>query len=455
MQIRPKVLLRYGRINEPVRIPMYDQMVDAISTFLIADTAAASGTLTVKNITGFAINQVLLIGEPGNENSEIIKTHAVTAPTGSTITLASNTIFPHSAGTKIYILKFDQVEISIAPTVSGVKSVLTTASLVADSETTDYNDTVSSAGYYYARFKNSITSAFSPYSDPAPYDGYTINSARSIIDKALSSINKTTSSVLSDEFAFQEIDNCQTECLREYKRWSFMQEFNAIIGEAVPYMLRIALPADVDDQNTTKSIYNFRMSKYPGMAWVDKEEWDALMQGVVYTTLASNIALLATSIVLTDSSDFQDEGTVFINGNSYNYTANDRTTNTLTIAASTTTNTAGEDATQFPSPGLPAFFTVWGGYAYFFPSVGSQYEFLNFYLDYYKKQTMIQHDSDEIVLPDQTVVQYYLEWKFLKKLNNGEDNAGSTAARDNYILRREKMKQKEWMNRKFIWKPQE
>jgi hypothetical protein len=455
MQIRPLIQLRYGRINEPVRIPMYPQLVDATKTFLIADTAEASGTLSVKNITGLAINQILLIGEIGNENSEIIKTHPTTAPTGNTVTLASNTIFPHSANTPVYVLKFDQVEISNAPTIGGVKSVLTTTALVADSETTDYNDTTSNAGYYYARFKNSITNVFSSYSDPAPYDGYTLYSARSIIDKAKNAINKfDDTQVLTDEFAFSELDNCQIECLREFKRWSFMQEFNTIIGEAIENQLRIALPTNCDDQETTKSIYNFRLGKNPDLIWIDKEEWDALMVGIAYTTLATSIALNDLTIVLTDSSDFDDEGVVYIGGNSYEYTNNNRATNTLTITAATTTNTAGEDVTQSPNTGLPTYFTVFGGYAYFYPQVSASYSGLNFYLDYYKSLTQIQRDSDNIVLPDPTVAQYYLEWKFLKKINNGSEDAASLGAKANYVDRREQMKRKEWINRKFIFKPE-
>ena len=63
--------------------------LQSIQTVLTADMASGSATLTVKNITGFAINQILVIGNFGNEGAEVIKTHASTAPTGSTITLRS------------------------------------------------------------------------------------------------------------------------------------------------------------------------------------------------------------------------------------------------------------------------------------------------------------------------------------------------------------------------------
>lgn len=74
-------------------------------------------------------------------------------------------------------------------------------------------------------------------------------------------------------------------------------------------------------------------------------------------------------------------------------------------------------------------------------------------MDYYITQTMIQHDSDTIILPDATVVQYYLAWKFLLRINNGEATPATDALFQQYILRREKTKQKESINRNFILNP--
>jgi len=334
-----------------------------------------------------------------------------------------------------------------------LKSVLATSNVVADNDTTNYNDTTNTSGYYFARFKNTISSTFSEYSDPAPYDGYTQLSARSIIDNALQMVNKKTSEVLSDQFAFMQIDNCQIECLREFKRWSFMQSFNTIIGQTYNGQMRVALPTNCDDNQTTKSIYNFRIGKELGMEWIDKEEWDGVLQGVAYTTLAQNINLLDTSIVLTSSADFHDSGGVFINGTLFSYSANDRTTGTLTIDPATATATAGMDAMQGGTTGFPTHYTVFSGYAYFWPAIDSFYSERNFYLDYYIKLVQIQRDSDTIVLPDPTVVQYYVAWKFLLRINNGEETDASKQMKQNYLDRRDRMKKEEWMNRKFIFKP--
>lgn len=426
--------------------------IGAIKTYLTVNTAAGVTSLSVKNITSFADDQILVIGQFGNEGAEIVYINGT--PSGSTITLSSATIFPHSADSPVIVIDFDQVEFSHSSTTSGAKTVMATVDIVVDKpDFTRYNDTTYTTGYYFIRFKNSITSLFSDYSDPIPVSGYTPFTARYIIDAALGEINKKRSEVLSDEFAFTEIDNCQIEVIRELKRWSFLQKFDEIIGQADTGSWKVAVPDDMDDPFTNKSQYNIRIGREQNLTWVDKEKWNQLIEGIAYTTLAQNISLTDTSIVLTNSSDFDDTGTITIGANSYSFTANDTTTNTLTIAASTTTNTAGEDVFQFAQVGLPRYFTVFGGYIWYYPILSSVYNGRNIYSDYYIKLIQTTTDSQEIVLADPMVVQYYLQWKFLKKLNNGEETSASSAMRQNFIERRDKLKQKEVLGKTFVLRP--
>jgi hypothetical protein len=458
-QIRPKILLRYGRINEPIRIPISDQLVDPLAqTFLSADSVPSVTVISVANITGFAINQILLIGEPGNQNSEIVKTSATVAPATGQVTLTAGTVYGHTASTPVYRLYFDQIEISNAPTIAGTKTVLTgmPITIVANDNETDFNDSVSSGGYYFARFKNSITATFSDYSDPAPYGGYTILSARSIIDSALGMINKTIlpNGTLTDEYAFQQIDACQMETLREFKRWSFMQSFDTIIGTTQTGTWKVAMPDNLDDKVTYKSVYNFRIGKEPDMQWVDKEEWDALIEGMAYSTLAVQANPGDMTLTLTNSKDFSDSGTIQVGPNQYTWTVNTKSTGVLTLGSAVLDIALiNQDVFQFGNLGWPSYWTIWNGFIYHWPGIGSTYTGRNYYMDYYIKLTQITSDYQSIVLPDPTVVQYYLAWKFLLRLNNGEDNTATQAMYNQYILRREKMKQKESINRNFILNP--
>lgn len=423
------------------------------SSVLTSNTASGVSTLSVQNIAGFTTNQVLLLGPLGNEGSEIVKTHASTAPSGSTITLASATLFPHSSSTTLTAMQYDQVEFSNATTLTGSKSVLATQSVDVGSDKTAFLDIFSYSGYYFARFKNSISGAFSGYSDAIPVAGYTQLSARLIINNSLDDINKKTSDLLNDQYAFRQIDNCQMECIRDLKRWSFMQKFDFNMGDLSTGQFRIALPVDCDDQNSNKSIYNFRIGKGTNITWVDKEKWNDLLQDVAHTTLVNSIIVGATSIVLKDSSDLFSSGTITIGANTYSYSANDTTTNTLTIVSSTTTNTAGADVFQNASTGYPNYWTTFGGYIYMYPLIDATLNGRNAYMDYYSSLIQTTTDTQTIVLPDPTLVQYYLSWKFLLRLNNGDSTNESEAMYTKFLARKAKMIQKETANRTFQFKP--
>lgn len=459
MQQRPLIQLNFGRINQPLQIPNGDLLVGNVpQTLLTVNTASGVTSLTVKNSSGFSstLYPYLIIGEIGNQGTEIVATTAISNI--STITCGT-TSFPHSAGTPVYAVKYNQVEISWSATIGGSKSVLVTTALTPDLNTTIYYDADSGA-YYYARFKNAAGSTFSPYSDPAPVDGYTIYSARSIIDSALGEINKTTDDVLTDQFAFQMIDSFQTDVLREQKRWSFMQSFETIIGQFNVGQWKIELPNDIDDSDTIKSIYNLRIGANGRLIWIDKAKWDDFIFNLAYSTLATDLLVGATTMTLVNSGDFNHitdsntdgSGTVIIGGNTYSYTANNTTTGVLTLSTTiTSSNTAstGADVFQNANQGLPQYFTVFDGYAWTWPITASEYDGNNAYMDYYTKQLRIQHDSDEIVVPDADAASYFLQWKFLKKLANGDETPGSISAMKNYLNRRETLKTKASKNRTF------
>lgn len=437
-----------------VKIKNINLVIDGINTYLSSDTASGVSSLNVKNVTGFTTNQLILVGFLNFQGSEIAKTHSSTVPASGVITLNGSTSFPHSSNTSVTAISYDQVEISTATTISGSKTVLSTVSVSVDSDTTTYSDVTNASGYYFARFYNSITAQFSSYSDAIPTTGYTQLSARKIIDSSLLAINKKSSVLYSDAFAFNEIDNCQMEVLREMKRWSFMQKFDQSLGQLTTGQWRIALPTDCDDQNTNKSIYNFRIGQGGNITWVDKEKWNYLIQGIAHTTLANSISVNDLTITLTDSANFNQTGTITIGSNTYTYTANNQTSGVLTLSsASTTSNTAGQDVFQGATTGNPEYWTTYGGYLYFYPVLNNTYNQNEGILDYYSSLIQTTTDTQNIVIPDPVLVQYYLQWKFMIRANNGEDTLGSDAKKAEYISRRDTMKRKESLNRTFQLRP--
>ncbi len=534
MQQRPKIILTVGRINQPLQVPNGDLLQGNVpKTFLNINTGSGATTLTLKNTSGFSASlyPFVIIGEIGNQGTELVAVTSIDSITG--ITLANATAFPHSAGTPIYAIKYNQVELSHSQTVTGDKTTIVLTPLTTDETNTVYYDE-SVAQYYFARFISSITQSItsitrvgtlatatkvghgfvsgqninitganqseyngyheitvltsstftftvsgtpttpatgtilaslsSTYSDPAPVDGYTIYSARAIIDDALGQINKETSEVLSDSFAFTQLDSFQTDVLKEQKRWSFMQKFDEIIGQFNVGEWKIPMPTDIDDLNTTKSVYNIRVGTSGRLTWIDKAKWDDFIFNLAYTTLAVDLEIGATTMILTNSGDFNHltatntdgSGNVIIGANTYEYSANDVETGILTLTTAITsdnTASAGQDVFQNANQGLPNYYTIWGGYVYYWPITSAEYAGNNAFMDYYSKQLRISRDSDEIVVPDAVAASDYLQWKFLKKLNNGDESQGSLAAMKNYLARRETLKTKASKNRTFKLNP--
>jgi hypothetical protein len=147
---------------------------------------------------------------------------------------------------------------------------------------------------------------------------------------------------------------------------------------------------------------------------------------------------------------------VTIGANSYDYTANVTSTGALTLSvAITSANTAAisSDVFQGASQGLPQYWTTYGGQIYYTPNTSADYDGKNLYMDYYIAQTRITSDNQSLIIPDSVVAVNYLCWKFLKKLNNGEETESSLAYMNQFLKRLEKMKQKETLGKTFKLKP--
>ncbi len=281
--------------------------------------------------------------------------------------------------------------------------------------------------------------------------------ASTIIADAVGQINKEgvyPSTVLTAAFSLQQLDAFQGEVLSEQKRWGFMQSFDTVLGDTATGNWRVAVPTDLDDQYTNRGIWNFRIGTQSNLTFVDKAKWDEITSQVAHTTLKVAIVVGDAIVTLTDSSDFADSGVILVGANEYTYTANDRTTGILTLSAvTTTTNLILASVFQNASMGAPIYWTIFNGYIDHWPLISSQYDKRNYYLDYYKAQTALASASSVLVVPDPAAASYYLQWKMLKKLNNGQETAESAAAKANYINAAEKLKQKDSLGRVFRLKP--
>lgn len=396
-------------------------------TFLTADVASGSSTITVSNISGFAVNQILIIN-PFSEKSEIILTHASTSPSGSTITLkaATTTANTHYTGERVVLISYDQVEISNATTLAGSKSVLTTSNLQPDQQTFVYNDTAGSTGYYFARFKNSITSAFSSYTDGLPVTGWVSNTVGYMINQALKRINKNLGELLTKEFFYNEINECLRKIKGKQLRWPEHAEEDYIAGQAIRGINTITLPSDIYDNNTNKSITGVRIGTDSNLTYLDPTAFESQKVGVAQTQVRTQASATDTSLAVDNSYDFDDSGalSIYVSGTKYSPTYTGVTRDDLSGATGaftgvpssgdgsiTVTIPVDTNVWQGETEGTPQFFTVRDGELEFWPLVDSSNDDTNIYLDYDKVATEVNSDGDEIDLQRYGVVLDYITWK--------------------------------------------
>lgn len=388
---------------------------DAYQTSLSSSATAAGSTLTVYSISNIAINNILLIGEFGQEGSEIIKTHSATAPTGTTITLLSALTKSHPKDTKVYVIPYDQVEFSHATTTTGTKTVLTTSDVDEEGTETKYEDTTYSSGYYFTRFINSISSNYSTYSDPIPYDDFGTNTVAYMIRTAMDETNKDYSSTLTYGMLIEEINSCLRYIRGKLKTWSDCQEFNYQLTQMDRGEYKFALPSTYYDKNSNRSMLQVRWGTDTALSYKDKIEFDEEFEDVAYSQVYTECTAGATSLVLDSTDDFPETGTLtaYVSNTAYSitYSANDQSTNTLTITALAVTLPVDTNIWYGESEGTPRHYSVWDGYLYVWPLCGSANYGKNITLDYYTDIVEVNSDGDEITLAKHDMVRHWLKWQ--------------------------------------------
>lgn len=163
---------------------------DLEKTYLSNAISAGVTSLPVKNNDRFVANDRVMIGEQGQENTEVVTYSA--SPDNMSITVGA-TQFPHSANDPVYRLRFDQVKFYRSTTgIAGTYTVISTQNLDVDNynQTTVYDDTTGLATYYYKMsVYHSLLALESSLSDPIPGGGFSRSQVGRIIDEILTEVS--------------------------------------------------------------------------------------------------------------------------------------------------------------------------------------------------------------------------------------------------------------------------
>lgn len=402
-------------------------------TYLTADIASGVGTITVRNISGIAVNLIIYLEELGDENAEIVKTHASSAPSGSTVTLAANTVRSHAAGCKVRVIAYDQIELKHTTTEDGSKTALTTTlgsglvAIQADTKVQVYEETEFTTGYYFARYKDSIGGGFSGYTDAVVFGGWLAYTVGYAIQQALHRLSLTLNEKITRKYCYDDgINDCLRVAKGKLKRWPKHHIFNYILGQVTYGSNEVTLPTDIYDATTNRSIVGVRIGKDIHLTHEDPETFEDRFQGMAKTAIRTQAVATDTSLAVDNSYDFADSGTlhVYVAGIRYDvtYTGITRDTETGATAAFTGIPASGTGSITVTVPvdsvvlqgdvdGLPTVFTVRNGKLAFAPLANSSYLNNNIYLDYDTVVDQVNSDGDVIDFERWDMVLEYLTWK--------------------------------------------
>jgi hypothetical protein len=156
---------------------------DFEETSLSKSSSIAATVLDVLSGLGFKVNQILLIGNYEEENAEVVKTHASTAPTDTQITLAAGAKFAHSTNTPVRLMPFDKFRIYQSNDGGQTYFLADTIDIRPDKIQTVYISPATTAAKFKIASYNSLTGLEGTLSDAIDGTGLDFGAVGAILDR--------------------------------------------------------------------------------------------------------------------------------------------------------------------------------------------------------------------------------------------------------------------------------
>jgi hypothetical protein len=430
-----------------IKANILDLFNDTESLVLDADASAGDTTITVKNIAGAAINNILFFRDPGSESAEIIATHAATAPSGTTITLVSTLIRPHPAGTKVYIIRANQVRFYHSATEDDANisdAGLTALAAAQDIDPTMsiniYEDTTQTSGFYYYRFIDSINSTNLLYSDPIPWNIYgpvfEENEVGYVLEFVKRKLGHEWDESFSKQTAIDEVNACLKYIRGKMKKWARYLASDYAMGQTARGVFDVALPSNIYDSETNKSILQVKIGTALNyLTPLDEKEFDGQMQDVAHTQVRTQAVAGQITLEIDNSYDFDDSGTikVYVSNTAYSitYTGVTRSATAGVLTGVPATGTGSISVTipvdtniwQGEDEGEIKYFNVRQGRMRFWPLASSVWVNKNIFADYYTEVVSVDSEADTLDTDRYDMVKEWLLWKGKSYWrNNGVDD---------------------------------
>lgn len=443
----PQISIKHN-IGNIIEIP--NQLSAKVFTYLADNYPIGVTSLSVDNAIDFTSGStILLLGTLGAENCEFgyASSHTDTA------IVVTATKQPHNRGDLIQQLNFDQIEISKSSTIDGSYSVLATLTMfVTQQKTIQFDAAGLISDFYKLRWKNSVTGAFSGYSDPVSVITYPEDSAGSLIFPVLRAMGVSENDPkINVQFCLDALNDARKYVNRGKLygiRMAWLEAFEIPI-QVLAGANFVWLPDDIDFIETDRSMLSGRFIMNNVLApfnlkYIDKRSWNQVAFNVGGSVTKGATATGATELNLQSAGDFlpaNNLGVGYIATTAFDqimlqfsYTGIDLTTNQLTgVTGIDRDIPAGTQVWVTPTIAQPIWYTVYAegdeantrGKIVFDRIVPDSMQGNNFYIDYYKRYLSITDLYQRIPEPYRDIYSWYLRYaiKYRKDITLSQSDA--------------------------------
>ena len=394
-------------------------------TYLSDNTDIAATNIPVENAIDFSTGtKLVMLDEIGAENAEIVTQTAVLPQAVTTLA----TLMAHNRGEAIQQLNYDQIVISRSSTIDGSYSAIATAVMQVKQEKTIIFDSAGlSTDFYKVQWKNSLTAALSPLSDPISVSTYSSDTVGALIQPVLLAMGVSENDPkITTQFCISAIQDGRllTQALLYGIRqpWQEKFEFPTKLFAGTNF---IPLPEDIDYQETDRSVLAARflidniLTPY-NLKYIDKRSWNQVAFSVMGSSPVNDVHIGDTDIQLENTGDFWDVngGSVAVATTGFDqdimwleYASNDKTTNTLHGVVGVTRDVpAGTQMWTRPSISQPIYYTVYSDRLVFDRIIPENMQGFNIYLDYYAKMVPVVNLYDIIPEHYREIYKWYLRF---------------------------------------------
>jgi hypothetical protein len=379
----------------------------AIRSFLSADAVVGAGTITLQDTRNFRNSQIILVGELGNDRSEIQVTDGTVAITDTLVTMQGTLAFAQSQDTPVYHIRWDLVQFTWGTTTVSADSAVQGTRVIdvtSPNKETYMDENTQTEGFYFTRFQDTVNVVNSSYSDPIPFGDYADNTVFKIKQRALDATNtEVDGKLITHQWLNETLWAARREVHSAPGKRPWRQVFESDLGNTALGQYRFEVPTNLEKPTTAENILGLRIGINDNLDYYPKREWDQDYEGSAHTTLSVGYTSGTGAITLADVRDFKNSGAINIEDDTADYTSKSNSSGTIILStAFDVAHGTLTDVWQDISLGLPYKYTVFnmGGtnYVFFNQPIGTTYANLNIWGDYYR--TLVVFDSDADVLDE-------------------------------------------------------